>query len=453
VILSGLRLNRLKRYLIIGLIIGGGGIGCLYLFPWGHPSDIPRVKIAWNKIGDKPFLLFFCNDFPFFWSVFEKTGVGTSLKENAAFLVDTPQLVLRRRTGIRFTPVRWRLWLGRQAWFGWCPDGTWFLEAEGGILSRLFGRYLWGEHTPSVHWNGDSVSVMGQASSYGVFFQGQDESSINKKILKGMKEEIKQSKNFILIGPDGAVHGVCSEVLSGPHMGNLDPVEGQAERVLRQDTSFSIEGKSFLLMPFFQFIQNELPFPPWSSAIVSDNLAGFYFYGFVSVDGVPVPDVSMTVRPESEPFFSRDPLIPVRERIIGERRGWEIDLLPPWLRLYAIPEGGTCYLATTLTRITGLWDHMNQPLLGEDMPDKSSPILRVHARWPRLARSARPWLQFMAENDALPGVSDPRELELRWFPLLKWLETLGDGEIAVLPASGGTLEMNGYLWKPSGVVP
>ncbi|HOK91124.1 MAG TPA: hypothetical protein PK379_13955, partial [Candidatus Hydrogenedentes bacterium] len=161
----------------------------------------------------------------------------------------------------------------------------------------------------------------------------------------------------------------------------------------------------------------------------------------------------MTVRPESEPFFSRDPLIPVRERIIGERRGWEIDLLPPWLRLYAIPEGGTCYLATTLTRITGLWDHMNQPLLGEDMPDKSSPILRVHARWPRLARSARPWLQFMAENDALPGVSDPRELELRWFPLLKWLETLGDGEIAVLPASGGTLEMNGYLWKPSGVVP
>jgi len=59
----------------------------------------------------------------------------------------------------------------------------------------------------------------------------------------------------------------------------------------------------------------------------------------------------------------------------------------------------------------------------------------------------------MAENDALPGVSDPRELELRWFPLLKWLETLGDGEIAVLPASGGTLETRGYFWKPSGVVP
>lgn len=445
-----LQVNRLWKTLIF---VGAGGLlglVALIIFPWNRPEATPRIEVGWTGGTDRPCLLLICEDFPTFWSRFGKTPAGLSLQENAPFLIDIPLLMLRKTCRIRFTPLRWRLWLGKRAEFGWFPgDGMWFLAADGGILSRLAGKYLWGPSQSPASGVMNAPSTIVQISPNGEFYLVHGWNKTKEKHLKdikNIKNNIKKSKIYFNIDLEGRVLGVWNNAPPWIRAEALSLLERSVKDVLSDDLAFSIQNKALLSIVPAEKMFNETAFPRWIISIFKSEFIGFYFFELKIEQGVPVPDLLLVSR-NHQAFPAGLTWIPIRERVLGDHPIWQLDVLPPWLQIYGVSYKDRLYLATVASRLMGLLDRSESDLR-EIAAEREEACLEAHIQWSLLAKSARQLLQFMADRQALPGISDPRELELHWFPLLRWLETLGDADMACFPASGGVWQIRGHLWNP-----
>jgi len=440
--------NKLKKTLILGWAAGLLAGSVLFFVSRNRPQADPQLEASWTEVAGKPCLYFFCEDFPAFWSHFEKTPAGTSLKENAPFLIDMPQSVLRQTLGIRFTPLRWRLWLSRGTSFGWYPDeGTWFLVAEGGVLSRLLGKYLWNTSRTCAHGIMDAQITAVQMAPDGAVYLTSGSSNLLEILEKQTNNINKKSKTYFYINQDGMVTGIWDSAPPQITMQALTPTEESASIVLRMNPIFFISGKLFLSFLSERLLNEEVPV--WVSALLKEECVGFYFFGFKTEQGVPIPDILLVTRSGNGGFIAEPRQLPVRKRGIGTRTGWELDVFSPWLQLYGVSKGERQYVVTMISRLEEL---LNQPdpEPARETPEKGGRWLLARIQWPLLAKSVRQWLQFLAEHEMVPGISDPRELDLSWFPLMQWLETLGDAEVSFSPAAGGAWQIQGHLWNVSG---
>lgn len=78
-------------------------------------------------------------DFGCFWSSLEKTSTAQVFKEEIPNPLRALELHVRRRTGIRPTPTRWRVWMGRRLVAASAPEG-WGLCVYPGVLLRAVER-------------------------------------------------------------------------------------------------------------------------------------------------------------------------------------------------------------------------------------------------------------------------------------------------------------------------
>lgn len=337
--------------------------------------------------------------------------------------------------------------MGRRAAFGWFPDdGTWLLAAEGGILSRLAGKYLWGPSrnpAPGVmHAPSTIIRIAPDGELYLV--HGLDEPA--EKQLKKIKNNIKKLKINFDLDLAGTFNGVWNNAPPWIRTETLSQPDRSVSDVLHDDPVFFIHGDSLAFLLSADRILNGTALPEWIISIFKYELIGFYFFGLKIEQGVPVPDLLLAARGNETfpPALSR---MPVRERVFGNHPGWQLDVLPPWLQMYGVSIGDRHYMATVAARLADLLDQP-EPDAAETMAGREEACLEVRIQWPLLARSARQLLQFMADQQTVPGISDPRELALHWFPLIRWLETLGGADLACYPASGGAWQIRGHLWNP-----
>ena len=440
-------MNKLKKTLIFGwaAVLVAGTV--LFFVSRDCPQADPRLEVSWTEVAGKPCWYFFCEDFPAFWSRFEKTPAGASLKENASFLIDMPRLMLRQTLGIRFTPLRWRLWLGRRTGFGWYPDdGRWFLAAEGGVLSGLLGKYLWNTSRTCIHSETDAQTIAVQMTPDGEVYLTCGCSHLLK--LEKKIRNINKKLNTFYIDTNGIVNGIWDNAPPQITTQTFTPPEGSLNNVLSMNPMFFISGKLF---SFFlsEKLLNKKKVLGWVSALFKEEFIGFYFFGFKTEQGVPIPDILLVTRSGNGGFIAEPRQLPVRKRGIGTRTGWELDVFSPWLQLYGVSKGERQYVVTMISRLEEL---LNQPdpEPARETPEKGGRWLLARIQWPILAKSVRQWLQFLAEHEMVPGISDPRELDLSWFPLMQWLETLGDAEVSFSPAAGGAWQIQGHLWNVSG---
>jgi hypothetical protein len=73
---------------------------------------------------------------PLVWDLLGRSDTGKALTEQAPQRVHAATLAVRKATGIRPTPVRWRVWMGSQALFGWRGDGDWGVCVRPGLVMR-----------------------------------------------------------------------------------------------------------------------------------------------------------------------------------------------------------------------------------------------------------------------------------------------------------------------------
>ena len=74
---------------------------------------------------------------PAFWGGVDSTDVGRAAAESLAELTYKAGLPVLRRTGVRPTPARWRLWLGPTLLAGWQGEGKWGVCVHPGVLARF----------------------------------------------------------------------------------------------------------------------------------------------------------------------------------------------------------------------------------------------------------------------------------------------------------------------------
>jgi hypothetical protein len=94
------------------------------------------------------------HDFPRFCSAMEQTNAGESLLREVPRSVGDLQLAVRQTTGIRATPLRWRLWLGYTLLAGEA-DGARGICVRPGLLIRLahgFNRVMGPTMSESGHY-------------------------------------------------------------------------------------------------------------------------------------------------------------------------------------------------------------------------------------------------------------------------------------------------------------
>ena len=114
-------------------------------------------------------------DFPAFWAGLNDSDVRTRLPEEAALPLYELGLRVRKWTGVRPTPGRWRLWLGPYVVSSWSPDHGTGVSLRPGLLLRMaagvFGLGQSDEH-PVVYRRGlyygwrDGYLVLSQRSEY-----------------------------------------------------------------------------------------------------------------------------------------------------------------------------------------------------------------------------------------------------------------------------------------------
>ncbi|HOQ90627.1 MAG TPA: hypothetical protein PLX03_10860, partial [Candidatus Hydrogenedentes bacterium] len=176
---------------------------------------------------------------------------------------------------------------------------------------------------------------------------------------------------------------------------------------------------------------------------------GGYCFDLEIQDGIPVPDIVLAGDALDVPAWAEKYNLSIRSRSFGSYEGWEIALFPPWLTEYVAQAGDVQVFATSASRLADILDGLSS--LPDSFREVSQPGNRLSLRvnWPRLAKPIQKLLLVMAENHMLMGVSDPRELDLHWFPLLKWLKTLGETLLEVSPAGADTWRIEGHICNVS----
>jgi len=450
-----LRLILIKRitWLVIGTGVALAVLSLVLNFGTSNPADSPSLHIAYQGTQTDSWFLVSCDDFPGFWSRFEKSPAGKSLRREADFLLEAPRLSLRKITGIRFTPLRWRLWLGRRVVFGWCPDGEWFLAAQGGPLYRAIGRYLFAQSPTPVQKTSSASTYLLQWHpewGYCIFASEQAFKGFNE-----IKKDLKKQKTLqININPELNFEGIYR--LTEPH--TVTTLTDQPSVTLssilsqRNKSSISVQGSiQFLVnLSVEKTIKNDKKiYKSLFAVFLNQNWKEGYCFDLEVQDGIPVPDIVLAGDALDIPAWAEKYNLSIRSRSFGSYEGWEIALFPPWLTGYVAQVGDVQVFATSASRLADILDGLS--FLPDSSREVSQPGNRLSLRvnWLRLAKPIQKLLPVMAENHMLMGISDPRELDLHWFPLLKWIKTLGETLLEVSPAGADTWRIEGHICSVS----
>jgi|GEM_PF-6305494 len=82
-------------------------------------------------------VIVFFPDFPLFWEKLSSHPIGVSGYENLYSYLYDVELGLRKRFGIRLTPVRWNFWVGNPCVFCFFGDEHWALIAKPRFYARM----------------------------------------------------------------------------------------------------------------------------------------------------------------------------------------------------------------------------------------------------------------------------------------------------------------------------
>lgn len=112
--------------------IGALGVAALAGFFWD--ARLKRAPHAGYAPSDAEVVLVSA-DGPAFWSAIENSPAFHAFDAQAPFLHAHLEVWLRRETGIRWTPARWRAWFGA-SFLAAAEDGGWVVCVRPGILAR-----------------------------------------------------------------------------------------------------------------------------------------------------------------------------------------------------------------------------------------------------------------------------------------------------------------------------
>lgn len=112
--------------------------GVLLLNEWVAVS----APVAGYFPADAQFIIT-SSDFGYFWTLLYLSDAGLALRHEVPLPLKDWELVVRHETGIRPTPIRWRVWLGRNLVASKSPEGFGICVYPGVLLRALeLGRRL-----------------------------------------------------------------------------------------------------------------------------------------------------------------------------------------------------------------------------------------------------------------------------------------------------------------------
>ncbi|MGC8737969.1 MAG: hypothetical protein ACP5UA_04885 [Candidatus Hydrogenedens sp.] len=128
--------RRYKKFLIFIIFLSFCIIGFIFFIL------TPEQGFHGYVIQDTNLSIYF-PDFPYFWSSVKKQPITISASKYLFEYLYNMELFFRKKWGIRPTPFRWYLWVGKPLLISWNKQGDYLVSIKPGRLFRLFLLSLW----------------------------------------------------------------------------------------------------------------------------------------------------------------------------------------------------------------------------------------------------------------------------------------------------------------------
>jgi hypothetical protein len=419
-------------------------------------------------------------DFPTFWREWERGDVFARIEEDWPRPQEDLELSIRLATGIRPTPVRWRLWLGERFTAAHSPEGL-GCSVYPGLLLRTASTvaYLLGRRP-------DAAGIAEKNGIYytwrdGFLIFSKDRSYVVACIENGVTSPLRSGSDESLALHWTGAHEGYMRMLGGPGV----PVEGRLKIALNDGSRpvsvtnawpdapvASVTARTAADLQTLGAAADDAlsAFSPWETtkSVVREAIPlwglqplpegwdegiaqlGLALYGADTAGFVPIPDLSLVMR-EDAPVTGDHPFRALFEDQLAIDYEWqgEPGVYLPWLGETLSPclgRFGHDYIAT-----------LNEPAMASlvgalrsgpsDPPDVD---LTLRVSWKPASDLAKQAISTFATGGLIPRMS-AEEAQREITPMFDAIGELGTLWIDGKALEDGWTEFNGYLFdsRPS----
>lgn len=427
-----------------------------------HPGYVP-AEAAW--VAAAP-------DFPHAWTAAYVAPWCESVREEAFRHLHAAELAVRKATGIRPTPARWRVWMGPNIWVG-IKDRAWGLCVRPGLLMRaahfvhrVFSRengsgsiYVFGDFhyawrngfliaSPSIQYVREALSappcvIRGAETAMDGVTVGWKGSLPGWALLRPDTPQV-QGAFFVPARVDGEGLELGCEWPEPP----LFSVAAQASlpillplwEAIRDPIAAS---DAIACLPPLPELWDLTGLPPVSLDGVQETAIAVYLDD--TNPGWPVPEIAAAFKTSSPPPAGRHPLASLLEEdegmtyAWGDRTGW---ILPLWGEVFTLcaAASGPYWLAASRE------SRMARVVVGPTRDIAPGRVATVQADWAKISGAVQAILRRAATLGLIPR-RNARDVESELIPLARIPEQWGKLRIDLYGA-GAELRFKGDIARP-----